>query len=644
MAQKVMTAKDLVPPHEDTMPKLLRRNFQRWGDKRIAMRRKDYGIWEEFTWKDIYEKVKHCALALVSYGFQPGDSLAFIGDNDPEMFWAELATQAVGGAATGIFADCLPDEVRYQTLHSDSKFVVAEDQEQVDKILKIVDELPSLVKIIYWDPKGVIYDDPHLITFDKFLAQGEKYERSHPGLFEEMISRGQGDNLALLCYTSGTTGLPKGAMIKHKTLILWIKEMIDADPVYDTDNSVSFSLPGWIVEQMFGFGYMLYSGETMNFPEEQETVQADLREIGPSTLLYPSRLWEALNSEIQMRISDSSGMKKFVYNLFMPVGYKVADLQYEHKKPSLCVKALHAVAKLLVFRPLLCKHGLLKVRVAYTAGAILGPDIFRFFRALGLNIKQMYGATECGIITIHRNDDIHFASVGTPMSCTTIKIDDGGEILVKADKAFDGYYKSEDTYKEKTRGGWFHTGDAGYIREDGHLIYIDRVADLKTLANGVKFSPQYIESRIKFSPYIIDAMVLGEKEGNFVAAIINLDFRNVGKWAEDKNIPYTTFTDLSQKPQVRELMGKEIARFNRQLPAESRIRKFINLHKEFDPDEADLTRTRKIRREFMEQRYGNLIAAIYGGKEEVVEETPVTYQDGRKGTVKTNIKVNVIVD
>ena len=644
MAQEVITAKDGISPDEDTMPKLLMRNYQRWGDKRIAMRRKDYGIWEEFTWKDIYEETKHFALALVSFGFQPGDKLAFIGDNDPEMFWAELATQAVGGAATGIFADCLPDEVQYQATHSDSKFVVAEDQEQVDKIIKIVDELPLLIKIIYWDPKGVTYDDPHLITFNKFLEQGKEYEKSHPGLFEEMINQGKGDDLALLCYTSGTTGLPKGTMVKHKTLILWIKEMIEADPVYETDNSVSFSLPGWIVEQMFGFGYMLYCGEKMNFPEEQETVQADLREIGPSTLLYPSRLWEALNSEIQMKITDSSGMKKFVYNLFMPVGYKISDLQYEQKKASLFWKALHAAAHLLLFRPLLCKHGLLKIRIAYTAGAILGPDIFRFFRALGLNIKQMYGSTECGIMTIHRTDDIQFASVGTPMGYTSITIAEDGEILIKVDKVLDGYYKDEDAYQKRTMGGWFHTGDAGYIREDGHLIYIDRVADLKTLANGVKFSPQYIESRIKFSPYIIDAMVLGEKEGDFVGAIVNLDFRNVGKWAEDRNIPYTTFTDLSQKPRVRELIGKEIGRLNRQLPEESRLKKFINLHKEFDPDEADLTRTRKIRREFMEQRYRNLIDAIYSGKEELVEETPVTYQDGRKGTVTTNIKVNKVGD
>ena len=644
MRESAISVKDTIPPAENTLPKLLMHNYQRWGDTRIAMRRKIYGIWEEYTWKDVYEKVKYFALALVSFGFQPSDKIAFIGDNDPEMFWAELAAQAAGGAVTGVFADCLPDEVKFQVSHSDSKFVVAQDQEQVDKILQIEEELPLLIKIVYWDPKGITYDNPHLITFDKFLKQGMEYEKTHPGLFEEMVARGKGEDLALLCYTSGTTGVPKGASINHNTLILWIKEMIDADPVYETDRSVSFSLPGWIVEQMFGHGYMLYCGESMNFPEEQETVQGDLREIAPTTLLYASRLWEAVNSEIHVRITDSSPVKKIFFNLFMPVGYRVADMDYQKKKPNLFWKTLHGMGHLLVFRPLLDKHGLLKIRIAYTAGAILGPDIFRFFRAMGLNIKQMYGMTEAGIISIHRQGDAQFESVGTPLGYTTVRVAQDGEILIKMDKALDGYYKNEQAYQEKTAGGWFHTGDAGYINDDGHIIYIDRVADLKTLSNGAKFSPQYIESRIKFSPYILDAIVLGEQIGDFVGAIVNLDFRNVGKWAEDRNIPYTTFTDLSQKPQIRELIGKEITRLNRHLPENSRIKKFINLHKQFDADEADLTRTRKIRREFMEKRYGNLVAAIYSGKEELVEETPVTYQDGRKGTITTNIKVNVVGD
>lgn len=629
----------------DTLPKLLLRNYQQWGDGRIAMRRKDRGIWEEFTWQDIYDKVKYFALALIRNGFKPGDKLATLGDNDPELFWAELAAQATGGTMTGIFSDCLPEEVKYQAHHSDSKFIVARDQEQVDKVLKIQSELPLLQKVIYWDPKGLsTYDEPVLISFNEFLGQGKEYEKSHPGLFEQRVAETKPEAPAVILYTSGTTGLPKGAIAHHTTLMRWATDLLEIDPLSPGDNTVSFTLPGWIVEQLFGYCNMLIAGTTMNFPEELETVRTDLREVAPSVLLYASRLWERLNSEMRVKIDDSSAIKKLAYNLLIPIGYKMADLHIQKKKPELQWRFLHGLAHIFLFRPLRDKHGLTNVRYAYTAGAILGPDIFRFFRAIGINIKQMYGITEIGVGCIQHDDDIFFESLGVPAGGKRLRIAPDSEILVDAAHCFNGYYKDEEAYQKATRGGWFHTGDAGYIREDGHLIYIDRMADLKTLSNGVKFSPQYIESSLKFSPYIIDALVLGEEISDYVAAIINLDFANVGKWAEDRNIPYTTFTDLSQKEQVRELIRQEVAKVNRRLPENARIKKFLNLHKEFDPDEAELTRTRKIRRDFMEKRYGTLINAIYSGKDEVRESATVTYQDGRKGTVETVIKVNLVGD
>ncbi len=629
---------------DDTLPKLLLRNYKMWGDDKIAMRRKDFGIWEVFTWKDVYEKAKYFALALISNGFEPGDKVATLGDNDPELFWAELAAQAAGGAMTGIFSDCLPEEVRYQAWHSDSKFIVARDQEQVDKVIKIKDELSLLQKVIYWDPKGLAnYDEPYLVSFTTFLEEGMAYEKDHTGLFEERITGTKPEDTAVILYTSGTTGLPKGAIAHHSTLMRWANEMLQIDPLAPGDNTVSFTLPGWIVEQIFGYCNMLMAGTTMNFPEELETVQTDLREIAPNVLLYASRLWERLNSEMQVKINDSSWIKRLTYNMFAPLGYRRADLHMQKRKSGPLWNLIYKIAYLLLFRPLLDKHGLTNVKFAYTAGAILGPDIFRFFRAMGINIKQMYGITEIGIGTLHRNDDIAFESVGRPVGAgRQVTISEEGEILIDAAHCFDGYYKNEEAYKKATLGGWFHTGDAGNIDDRGHLIYIDRMADLKTLSNGVKFSPQYIESSLKFSPYIIDALVLGEEVSDFVGAIINLDFGNVGKWAEDRNIPYTTFTDLSQKPDVRELIRAEIHRVNRRLPEDSKIKKFINLHKEFDPDESELTRTRKIRRDFMEQRYGNLINAIYSDRQEIVESATVTYQDGRKGTIETSIKVNVV--
>ena len=631
---------------DETLPKILMANYRRWGGDRVAMRRKAFGIWKEFTWADVYEKVKYFALALLSNGFEPEDKIATLGDNAPELFWAELAAQAAGGAMTGISSDCLPDEVKYQAQHSDAKFIVAEDQEQVDKIIRVENEFPLLKKVIYWDPKGLKgYDDPLLISYNDFLQQGKEYEQSHPGLFEQRVAETKPDDVALILYTSGTTGLPKGAIIKHKTFITWTKEILKVTPLSEDDNSISFMLPGWIVEQMLGLGNMLLAGVTMNFPEEPETVQADLREIAPSIIVYPSRLWERLNTEIQVRISDSSFVKRTAYNLFAPVGYKFADLTIQKKKPNLVWRAIYAVANLLLFRPLKDKHGLSNVKYGITSGASLSPDILRFLRAMGINIKQIYALTETGVVTAQSDDDIQFESVGVPVGeGKKVKISPDGEVLIDAAHCFDGYYKNDKTYRGVIRDGWFHSGDAGYIQEDGHLIYLDRMADLKELANGTKFSPQYIESRLKSSPYIMDTVVVGAEASNFVAAIINLDLSIVGKWAGGRNIPYSATADLSQNPEVCELIRQEVVKVNRYLPEDSRVRKFINLRKEFDPDEAELTRTRKIRRAFLEHRYRNLIDAIYSGKQELVEKTTVTYQDGSKGTVEAVIRVNTVGD
>ncbi len=629
-----------------TLPKILMANHRRWGGDRVAMRRKAFGIWKEFTWADVYEKAKYFALALLSNGFEPGDKIATLGDNAPELFWAELAAQAAGGAMTGIFSDCLPDEVKYQALHSDAKFIVAEDQEQVDKIIKVKNELPLLKKVIYWDPKGLKgYGDPLLISYDDFLQQGKEYEQSYPGLFEQRAGETKPDDVALILYTSGTTGLPKGVIVQHKTFITWTKEMLKVAPLSENDNSVSFMLPGWIMEQIIGFGNMLLAGVTMNFPEEPETVQSDLREIAPNIIVYPSRLWERLHTEIQVRISGSSRVKRMAYNLFAPVGYKFADLTIQKKKPNLVWRTLYTLANLLLFRPLKDKHGLSNVKHGITSGTSLSPDILRFLRAMGINIKQLYALTEAGIVTSQRNDDIQFESAGMPVGeGKKIRISQDGEVLIDASYCFDGYYKDEEAYKQATRGGWFHSGDAGYIQNNGHLIYLDRIADLKELANGTKFSPQYIESRLKSSPYIMDAMVVAAEASNFVAAIINLNLSIVGKWAGGRNIPYSATADLSQNPEVCELIRQEVVKTNRYLPEDSRVRKFINLRKEFDPDEAELTRTRKIRRAFLEHRYENLIDAIYSDKQELVEKTTVTYQNGSKGTVEAVIRVNAVGD
>lgn len=628
----------------DTLPKLLRRNYEKFGDRKVAMRKKDYGIWNEYTWKDYYNKVKHFSQGLVSLGLEPADKISIIGDSDPQWFWAELAGQAAGASVTGIFSDSLPAEVKYIAVHSDSKILVVQDQEQVDKVLQLKGELPLVKKVIYWDPKGLRnYDDPLLMSFEQVLELGKKYEEAHPGFFEQRMEQGKGEDIALILYTSGTTGVPKGAITTHENLLKWATWHLRTNPRLDENTEiVCFLLPGWNAEQVTDFTPALMLGATQNFPEAAETLQENIREIAPHYVLNASRVWEGISSTIQAKIDDTTFLKRFTYHLFLPVGYKIADLYFEGKKPNYFWRALYGVAYLMVFRPLKDKFGFSRVKVAQTGGSILGPDIFRFFHAIGIRLKQGFGLTEIGFFAGHSESDINPYTWGKTVPEAGIRISEEGEVLARIDASFKGYYKDPEATAKVFRDGSLHTGDSAYIDEKGNFIFIDRLSDLLALADGTKFSPQYIESRLKFSPYIKEAIVLGGQDRAFVAGVINIDFQNVGNWAERKRIPYTTYTDLSQKPQVHALIRKDVERVNKTLPEKARIKKFALLHKEFDPDEAELTRTRKLRRTFMEQRYKELVDAIYGGQEALVVQAKVRYRDGREGTITTQIGINTL--
>jgi len=630
----------------DTLPKLLKYNYEKYGDTKIAMRVKDMGLWQRYTWKDYYEKAKYFSLGLISLGLEPGDKVSILGENKPEWFWAELAVQAARGTVIGIFTDCIPSEVKYYVEHSDSKFVVAHDQEQVDKLLEIKDELPLLKKVIYWDPKGLwSYDEPILMSFNEVLSLGKEYEKSHPGLFEENIEKGKGEDIGIFCYTSGTTALPKGAMVTHDGLVGVANSWQEVDKWQDNEQYLSFLPPAWITEQGLGIAGSLVSGMQANFPEEPETVQENIREIGASVLFFGPRQWESMIRLVQAKIIDTSKLRRFLYHLFLPVGYKVADLRLAKKKVNWFWRALYFIAYWAVFRALKDKLGLLGNRCAYTAGAAVSPDILRYFQAIGVNIKQLYGSSEEGLLTLHHDEDIKWETSGPKMPGVEVKLSQEGEILVKrSDNYFAGYYKNLEATQERLRDGWFYTGDFGYIDDDNHLIVIDRMDDLRGLADGHKFSPQFAEVRLRFSPYIKDALAVGGEDKAFVTCVINIDLDNVGRWAEARRIPYTTFTDLSQKPEVIELIRKDIERTNKTLPEWARIKRFVNLHKEFDPDEAELTRTRKLRRTFIEDRYGYLVDALYGDKEEIRVEAPITYRDGRKGTIETAIKVTTLME
>jgi len=628
--------------NQDTIPKLIMRNYEKWG-QRTAMCMKNFGVWQRYSWQEYYEKVKYFSLGLISLGLEPGDVGCIIGDNELEWFWGEFATQAAGGIVTGIFVDSIPSEVKYVAEHSGAKFAIVNDQEQTDKFLEIKGELPLLKKVIYWDPKGLRnYDDPILTSFTEVIKLGREHEQAHPGLFEQNVTKGKGNDLAFIYYTSGTTGLPKGAMLTHQALINTAQAFIDRYPLSENDDLISNFPAAWVGDSFFATIPHLLSGARLNFPEEPETVAEDTREVGPNFVIYGPRQWESLVSEIQVKMFDANPLKRFVYNLFLPVGYKIADFNFQGKKPNLFWRALYGIAYLLLFRALKDQLGLNRVRFAVTGSSVLSLDTFRLIHAIGIELRQNYGSTEAGLISSHGKGEIKFESVGRPALGTEVRITDEGELLVRNNSLFNGYHKDSQKTVETLVGGWCRTGDAVNIDEDGHLLFIDRLEHMGQLSSGIKYAPQYVEGRLRFSPYIKDAMVIGGKDKEFVSAILNIDFAMVGKWAERNRIPYTTFVDLSQKEEVANLVQKDLVRVNGYLPEPARVRRFVLLHKEFDADEAELTRTRKLRREFMEERYKELIEAIYEAGKEINVKAPVTYRDGRKGVVTTSIKVRHI--
>ncbi len=623
---------------ENTLPKLLKKNFMRYGDNKTAMRVKHNGIWKKYSWQDYYTKVKMLSLGLVSLGFKKGNKITILGENKPEWFWAELAAQAAGGTSVGVYPDCNPSEVKYFIEHSDSVFAVVHDQEQVDKLLEIKSQLINLRHVIYWDNKGLWnYNDPFLIPLEELLKRGHDYDQNHPDHFADLIEKGSGDDICVICYTSGTSGLPKGALLSHNCLINNTRAWYDVDKWQDSEQYVSFIPPSWITEQCLGITGQLIAGMEVNFPENAETVQDNIRDIGPHLLFYGPRLWENINHTIQGKIADTTLLRRFAYKQMLKIGYRQAAATQDKKQLNAFWKILGIVADRLVFRYLRDKVGLARIRNAYTAGAAVSPDILNYFQAIGVNIKQFYGGSEAGLVTMQRNDDIKWETSGTVLPGVNIKLSQDGEILVNGNSIFSGYYKNPTATQKVMLNGWYQTGDFGHLDENGHLIVIDRMDDLKKLQDGRKFSPQYIEVRLRFCQYIKDALIVGNH--GYVTALININFDNVGRWAESRRIPYTTFTDLSQKKEVIDLIKQYILDVNKSLPEWMRVKKTVNLHKEFDADEAELTRTRKIRRVYVEEKYADLIEALYGSQTDFNITSQISYRDGKTGEVETKIQI-----
>lgn len=628
----------------DTWPKVLKYNFEKYGDRHKAMRQKHLGIWQSYTWQDYYLNVKYLALGLLALGFKAQDKLLIVGDNAPEWYFAELAAQANHGVSVGLYSDLTEAEIQYIAVNSESAFVMVEDQEQVDKFLKIKKELPLLKKIVYWRPKGLsAYRDPALIGYRQVLELGREYEKGHPGLFEQNVASGNADDVCALIYTSGATcEAPKGAMHSFKTIKYGSEYYLRLDPWYEKDNVVSYLPPAWITEQWLGLGCHLLSGSIINFSEGADTQQQDIREIGPTMIFYSARLWERQASRVQARIQGADFLKKSTYRLFLPVGYRIADFKFKRQKPGLHWRILNVLGDLFLFRPIRDSLGLSNARICYTTGSTLSPEIIRFYHALKVPLKSIYGSTEGGALSGAGNDDIRPDTVGTLNPGAEVRITEDGEIISRQPGTFLGYYKDPAGTAEVLKNGWFYSGDSGYLTEDGHLVFVDRLKDIVQLTCGENLAPQDIESRLKFSPYIKDAWTLAGSGKEYTSAIIIINHESVGPWADQRKVIYTTYGDLSQKPEVYELVEQEIARVNRGLPAGCRVRKYANLHKEFDPDEAELTRNRKLRRAFVEERYRELINAIYGDKTEVTIEAQVRYRDGRKGMIKTNIRIKSV--
>jgi long-chain acyl-CoA synthetase len=625
---------------ELTLPKLFLRKCRQYGRAKVAMREKEYGIWRPITWDDYLENVKALCLGFVSLGLKKGDKVAMIGDNRPQGLWAEMAAMCAGGVGVWLFQDSLMDEVQYIVDHSDALFLVGEGQEEADKGLSIRDKCPKLRRIIWDDPKGMRgYDDPILISMAEVQRLGRELDRQDPQLFESLVAQGHGDDVCLLFYTSGTTAQPKGALLSHYNMLTMGQNLMRVDPCYPEDDFVSYLPFAWIGEQMMSLSAGLQVGFTINFPEEPETAQENIREIGPQTMFAPPRVYEQMVRNVQVKHLDAGWLKRRCHEWAMKTGYAWADCLFEKKPAGLGLRMGRAIAEALVFKKLKDHLGLSRIRHTYTGGAAMGPDHFRFFHALGVNLKQIYGQTEiAGISVLHRDGDVKFDTVGKPLPETEVRITEEDEIISKSPSVFLGYYKNPEATEKTLKDGWLYSGDTGFIDEDGHLVVFDRSKDIMILNDGRKFSPQFLEARLKFSPYVREAWVIGHQLP-YTACVICIDYNTVGKWAEERGLPYTSYSELSQKPQVYELVTRPIMEVNRTLPASAKIQKFLNLYKELDADDDELTRTRKIRRAFVEERYKDIVQALYSEADTVHMDTNITYEDGRVVRIVADMRI-----
>ncbi len=620
-----------------TFPRLLaQRAAER--PKDVALQEKLYGIWQPITWQEYADRVRDFGHGLASLGVTRGEVVAVLGDNRPEWLIAELAAQSIGAAVVGIYPTSLDEEIVHILTVANAKVVVAEDQEQVDKLIRVKPAVPHLDTVVFYDPHGLEnYTEPWLQEFSAIEERGRDWGSSRQGWFEDEIAKGTPDDIAVVCTTSGTTSRPKLGQLTHRNLLSMADNLTSIDPLGPKDRFVSFLPLAWIGEQMIAVACGLSRGMTLSFPEDASTQRSDMREIGPHVMFSPPRIWESMLSEVQVRIDEAGWLKRKVFGMGYDIGDRVAEQRVRGKRVGIGSRLLAKLADWVALRPVRDQLGLTRIRRCYTGGAPLGPDVFRFFHAIGVNLKQIYGQTEiCGIAVVHHDDDVRFHTVGVPIPQTELTISDDGEILLRSPSVFVGYVGNEKATAEAIDAdGWLHTGDAGYI-DEGHLVIIDRAKDVLTSADGTRFSSAFIENKLKFSPYVEEAVVFGTEE---ITAMITIDAMTVGSWAENEHLTYTTYTDLAQKPQVYELITDEVHRANTDLPDSIKVRRFLLLFKQLDPDDDEITRTRKVRRNVIAERYADLISALERGEDSVSITNTVTYQDGT--SVKRTIDLKI---
>jgi len=630
----------------DTFPRLLAANARRIGNK-PASREKDYGIWQTWTWSQVYREVRALACGLAALGFRRGDRLAIIGDNRPHLYWAMPAAQALGGVPVPVYQDSVAEEMQFVLAHAECRFAVAENQEQVDKLLEIKDRLPALETIIYHFPRGMRhYNQSFLHLYADVQEKGRAHDAANPGFYEGEVDKAAGPDLCVMLYTSGTTGRPKGVMLSFDNIIQTARNAAEWEGLTEDDEMLAYLPMAWVGDYSFSMGQAYVTGFCVSCPESTETVLQDLREIGPTYFFAPPRIYENILTTVMIRIEDAARWKQRMFHYFMRLANRVGRDILDGKTVGAWDRALYALGELLIYGPLKNVLGLTRMRLGYCAGEAIGPDIFEFFRSLGLNLKQFYGSTEASVfISIQPNGDIRSDSVGVPAPGVEIKVADSGEVLFKSPGVFQAYYKNDDATREtKTADNWVHTGDAGFLDADGHLKIIDRAKDVGRLNNGTLLAPKYLENKLKFFPYVKEAVAFGDQR-DYVAALINIDLEAVGNWAERKGLAYTGYTDLAGRPEVAALVKDCVDKANQDLAEDpnlsgSQIKRFLILHKELDADDGELTRTRKVRRPVVSERYADLIAALYSDRDHCEVQATVTFEDGRTDTIRADLKIH----